>query len=123
MLFWVRNIDPANNNQKTCCFDCEHSYQTLKHCLFTWLSSYRGKPKNIFSCKGYRILLYEIACRSADGTGFLQNNFCGTSAGPAYNVYHPQKGITICVFLTYLGADFKNNQTIKQFLFGPIMGR
>ena len=33
-----------------------------------------------------------------------------TTAGPAYYVLHPQKGITICVFLTY--QAFKNRKGI-----------
>ena len=32
------------------------------------------------------------------------------AAGPAYYVLHPQKGITICVFLTY--QAFKNREGI-----------
>ena len=34
----------------------------------------------------------------------------GIAGGPAYYVLHPQKGITICVFLTY--QAFKNREGI-----------
>ena len=36
--------------------------------------------------------------------------FSNSTAGPAYYVLHPQKGITICVFLTY--QAFKNREGI-----------
>ena len=37
-------------------------------------------------------------------------NCTPSAAGPAYYVLHPQKGITICVFLTY--QAFKNREGI-----------
>ena len=44
------------------------------------------------------------------GLGWSQDLGNAYAAGPAYYVLHPQKGITICVFLTY--QAFKNQEGI-----------
>ena len=47
---------------------------------------------------------------SKDASEFLYESSRYIAAGPAYYVLHPQKGITICLFLTY--QTFKNREGI-----------
>ena len=55
-------------------------------------------------------MFYETDCIYKTHTQSKVSGATANAAGPAYYVLHPQKGITICLFLTY--QAFKNREGI-----------
>ena len=51
---------------------------------------------------------------------FRLQNESGRAAGPAYYALHPQKGITIFVFLTYQAFKTGKESFLRQILLGDL---